>query len=84
METPSLDVKDRIEQLKAIRKRLGWSEEFCAYQLGVTYSTLNRWERGESLPRSRAVLSAVDRFIAKHGKAHTDSTVEGQQMGGSQ
>ena len=84
MDTPSVDVKGRIEQLKAIRKHLGWSEEFCAYQLGVTYSTLNRWERGESLPRSRAVLSAVDRFIAKHGKTHTDSPVEGQQTGGNQ
>ena len=77
-------VKGRIEQLKTIRKHLGWSEEFCAYQLGVTYSTLNRWERGESLPRSRAVLSAVDRFIAKYGKTHTDSAVTGQQTGGSQ
>ena len=84
MGTPSVDVKGRIEQLKAIRKHLGWSEEFCAYQLGVTYSTLNRWERGESLPRSRVVLSAVDRFIARHGKTHTGSTVEGRQTGGNQ
>ena len=78
MGTPSVDVKGRIEQLKAIRKHLGWSEEFCAYQLGVTYSTLNRWERGESLPRSRVVLSAVDRFIAKYGKAHANSADEKQ------
>ena len=77
MDTSSLDIKGRIEQIRAIRKHLGWSEEFCAYQLGVTYSTLNRWERGASLPRSRAVLSAVDRFIAKHGKTHADSPVEG-------
>ncbi len=83
METPSLDVKGRIEQLRVIRKYLGWSEEFCAYQLGVTYSTLNRWERGESLPRSRAVLSAVDRFIAKYGKGHTDTGVPAQQTGGT-
>ena len=84
MDTSSINIKGRIDQLKAIRKHLGWSEEFCAYQLGVTYSTLNRWERGESLPRSRAVLSAVDRFIAKHGKPHADSPVEDQQTGGSQ
>ena len=83
MEMSHFDVKGRIEQLKAIRKHLGWSEEFCAYQVGVTYSTLNRWERGESLPRSRAVLSALDQFIAKYGDALTGSPGEKQQAGGS-
>jgi DNA-binding transcriptional regulator YiaG len=62
------DVQARIDRLKAIRRRFGWSEEVCAYHLGVTYSTLNRWERGASLPRSRLVLNAIDHFIATHGK----------------
>lgn len=62
-------VQERIDQLKAIRGRFGWSEEVCAYHLGVTYSTLNRWERGKSLPRSRLVLTAIDRFIAKYQQA---------------
>jgi DNA-binding transcriptional regulator YiaG len=57
-------IQEKIKQLKAIRKQLGWSEEVCAYHLGVTYSTLNRWERGESLPRSRLVLKAIEQFIA--------------------
>jgi transcriptional regulator with XRE-family HTH domain len=63
-------IRERIERLRAIRKALGWSEEVCAYHLGVTYSTLNRWERGESLPKSRVVLKAIDQFLAKHGKGH--------------
>src|SRR3989338_4868050 len=67
-ESGSATAQDRIDRLKAIRRRLGWSEEVCAYHLGVTYSTLNRWERGESLPRSRLVLTAIDRFIAKYQK----------------
>ena len=61
-------VRERIDRLKALRRRLGWSEEVCAYHLGVTYSTLNRWERGESLPKSRVVLKAIDHFIAKYQK----------------
>jgi DNA-binding transcriptional regulator YiaG len=65
-------VQDRIDRLKAVRKRLGWSEEVCAYHLGVTYSTLNRWERGESLPRSRLVLTAIDHFIAKYQKGQPE------------
>jgi DNA-binding transcriptional regulator YiaG len=67
MDGTEREAKEKIVRLKAIRKALGWSEEVCAYHLGVTYSTLNRWERGESLPRSRLVLKAIDRFIATHG-----------------
>ena len=68
MNQTALDIKDKIRKLTAIRKELGWSEELCAHHLGVTYSTLNRWERGESLPKSQLVLSALDHFIAKYGK----------------
>ena len=82
MDTSS-DVSHRIEQIKTIRKRLRWSEELCAYHLGVTYSTLNRWERGQSKPKSRAVLSVIDRFIAKHSKSRTDAGVAAQQTGGT-
>lgn len=81
METPRFDVRERIERLKALRKRLGWSEEFCAYQLGVTYSTLNRWERGEAIPRSRAVLSAIDRFITKYSRQHLDAAAQASRRG---
>lgn len=82
MDAPSADVSQRIKQLKAIRKQLRWSEELCAYHVGVTYSTLNRWERGQSKPKSRAVLSAIDRFLAKYSRYHTDTAAEGQQTGG--
>jgi len=66
------EAQTKIEQLMAIRKQLGWSEEVCAYHLGVTYSTLNRWERGQSFPRSRVMLKAIERFIAKYEESsHT-------------
>lgn len=68
MNEADAEVREQIEHLKAIRTRLGWSEEVCAYHLGVTYSTLNRWERGESFPKSRVVLKAIDHFLAKYGK----------------
>lgn len=63
-----VDVRDKIARLSAIRKRLGWSEEVCAYHPGVTSSTLNRWERGESFPKSRVVFKAIEQFITRHGK----------------
>ncbi len=63
-----LSVQARLVRLTAIRKALGWSEETCAHHLGVTYSTLNRWERGEVVPRSQVVLSAIDHFIEQYGR----------------
>jgi len=74
MNEADADVKEKIKQLKTIRKRLGWSEEVCAYHLGVTYSTLNRWERGGSFPKSRVVLKAIEHFIARHVKSHDAQT----------
>ena len=82
MDVPNLEIKERIQRLTAIRKQLGWSEEVCAYQFGVTYWTLNRRERGESTPKSRVVLGAVDRFIVRYGKSYADLTKR-QQTGGS-
>ena len=67
MDAHSLSVQEKLHRLKAIRKALGWSEETCAHHLGVTYSTLNRWERGEVVPKSQVVLSAIDHFIAQYG-----------------
>ena len=72
-------IQAKLAHLRVIRERLGWSEETCAHHLGVTYSTLNRWERGEALPRSQVVLSAIDLFIATYGKAGGGS--EGAQQG---
>lgn len=66
MNQHEADVRNKIAQLKAVRQQLGWSEEQCAHQLGVAYSTLNRWERGEVLPKSRLVLQAIEAFIATH------------------
>ena len=67
MNQQTASVLEKVAQLKALRKRLGWSEETCAHELGVTYSTLNRWERGESLPKSRAVVKAIDAFLTRFG-----------------
>lgn len=68
MDEQATQVRQQIDQLKALRKRFGWSEETCAHHLGVTYATLNRWERGECFPKSQLVLHAIEQFLAHHGK----------------
>lgn len=68
MEPGDAEIIEKIQRMTAIRKALGWSEETCAHHLGVTYSTLNRWEHGASLPKSQVVLKAIEHFIARHGR----------------
>ncbi len=65
-----MNVAVKIERLRGIRQALGWSEETCAHHLGVSYSTLNRWERGESRPKSQVILHAIDQFIAANAHTH--------------
>ncbi|MBI3088274.1 MAG: helix-turn-helix transcriptional regulator [Candidatus Omnitrophica bacterium] len=65
MDTQTTRLKRAIKQVTALRRARGWSQEYCAHQLGVAYSSLNRWERGESLPKSRLVIQAIDRFLAQ-------------------
>lgn len=42
------------EEIKQIRKRLRWSQEQLARELGLSFSTISRWERGESHPSPAA------------------------------
>ncbi len=42
------------EEIKQIRKQLGWSQERLARELGLSFSTISRWERGESKPSPAA------------------------------
>ena len=42
------------QEIKQIRKRLGWSQERLARELGLSFSTISRWERGESNPSPAA------------------------------
>lgn len=42
------------EQLKALRQQQGWSQEDLARELGVSFSTVNRWENGKAKPSKLA------------------------------
>ena len=45
------------ERIKKIRLSLGWSQERLARELGVSFSTVNRWERGRTSPSPLAEKS---------------------------
>ncbi len=52
------------DDVKAIRERLGKSQSEFALLIGVSVSTLKKWEQGRSLPEGPA--RALLRVAAKH------------------
>lgn len=53
------------EEIKHIRKRFRWSQERLARELGLSYSTISRWERGQATPSPAAdrLLSELTRSL---------------------
>jgi len=47
----ALEISDLVREL---RQRLGLTQEQFASQLGVTFPTVNRWEKGRSKPSPMA------------------------------
>jgi DNA-binding transcriptional regulator YiaG len=43
------------ERIRAIRQRLQMTQEDFAHMIGVTFSTVNRWENGKSAPNRIAL-----------------------------
>ena len=54
------------ETIRSWRRRLGVTQEVLARALGVTLSTLNRWENGRGLP-SQLAWREVKGFAARRG-----------------
>lgn len=62
------------DQIKALRKNRGWSQQQLAAALGVDQATVSRLESGVSEPRG-AVRVLLDRIIEEHTIA---SSAEGK------
>lgn len=66
--TKSLPVSELVRQL---RQHLNLSQEKFAAKLGVSFKTVNRWERGHSTPSPMALKLIEDlaQSISDPGKA---------------
>ena len=53
---------ESIAALKKLREEKGWSQEDFAYEFGVFFRTINRWENGKTKP-SRMVHSNIKEFL---------------------
>jgi DNA-binding transcriptional regulator YiaG len=47
------------EAIRAIREALEISQEAFARRVGVAYNTVNRWEKGKSLPKSTPIIDKI-------------------------
>jgi putative transcriptional regulator len=57
--------------IKELRRRLRLTQEQFAQKVGVTYSTVNRWENGNRMPQPflvRRLLELKEELDAKKGK----------------
>ena len=62
--------------IKRLRKRLALTQEEFAYEIGVTFATVNRWENNKSKPsrlasRTLAVLGKKTEAAAKRSSRQT-------------
>lgn len=53
------------EAIKKIRKASFLSQEDFARELGVSFSTVNRWETGKTLPTYKT-MKWIDEFCNRH------------------
>lgn len=58
-----MDIKDSLREIR--RKRLLSQADF-AKELGVSFSTVNRWENGRAIPNYQA-LKKIKGFCDKEG-----------------
>lgn len=52
----------RVERLRELREKKGWSIRDLARQLGCEVSTPARWEHGQLTPRRRTLERLADTF----------------------
>ena len=63
-----LSMENIAEQLKALRRQYGWSQEDLAHELGVSFSTVNRWENGKAKPSRLAQKGILTLTAQAEGK----------------
>lgn len=51
--------------LKKAREQIGLSQQSFADQLGVSFSTVNRWEQGRHIP-NKITIKAIEALCKEH------------------
>jgi DNA-binding XRE family transcriptional regulator len=60
-------IKDiRIQKLIEVAKKNSIGPGMMARLIGVSYSTYNRYQKGETVPESHNTIEKIDRVIKKY------------------
>jgi len=59
-------MKNEAINIKAIRDKLGFTQEDLARKLGISLSTVSKWEQGVTSP-SRLAREKLEKFLKKGG-----------------
>ncbi len=65
------ETKELGRLVKSLREKLGLSQEKLAARLGVTFSSVNRWENGHTKPSPLAVQK-LEELVLELGPAGKD------------
>jgi len=63
-------IKEPID-IKAIRLKLGFTQEDLARKLGLALSTISKWEQGVFSP-SRLAREKIEKLVRKGGKKRNE------------
>ena len=58
------------EEIREFRRKMTMTQEELAHQLGVTVSTVNRWENGHTKP-SKLAMQSLERIEMEQRRAVT-------------
>ena len=60
------------QKVKGLRKKMGWAQEDMARQIGVSLSTVQRWETEGAQP-SRLARRELEKLFQKAGITNSDN-----------
>jgi len=71
VDEKAMELSDVALLVQALRQRVGLSQEKFAAKLGVTFSTVSRWERQRSMPSPMA-FDRMRQLLEKMGDLGVD------------
>ena len=66
-----IEPEDLSELVRELRLRLGLTQEEFAARLGVTFPTINRWEKRRAKP-SRMAIKLLENLVRQTGESTQD------------
>ena len=64
---PKIEDNELARKIRELRSKLGLTQEQFAAKVGVTFSTVNRWESGKSKPSPLAMRQIEEFFGSTKG-----------------